>query len=71
MKFVFNGSLFHFILLREVEERQNDMISFKLLGDKVFIGWKNFDIIMVLRYRPIYEVQFEQKKALRLRLRQT
>lgn len=59
VKFVFNGLLCHFILLRVVKERWDDIISFKLLGDKVFFRREDFNTIKELRYRSRHEVQFE------------
>lgn len=35
VKLVFNGPLYHYILLREVVDDRKDVISFKLLGEKV------------------------------------
>ena len=59
--------LFFYILLKEIEEEQEDVISFKLLGDKVFFELKDFDIITGLNYRSRHVVEFEQDKALKLR----
>ena len=50
-KLVFNGPLYHYILLREVEDEGNNIISFKLLGQKVSFGWEDFDTIIGLRAR--------------------
>ena len=64
---MFNGPLCHYILLREVEERRDNTINFKSLGEKVSFEWEDFDIITKLRHRLRREVQFEQDKTLRLR----
>lgn len=67
LKFVFNGLLCHFILLREVEKDREDTMSYKLLGRKVSFEWEEFNIMMGLLYNYRREVQFKQDKALRLR----
>lgn len=67
VKLVFSGPLCHYILLREVKKRRDNIISFKLYGEKVSFGQEDFDIITGLRYMPRCEVQFEQGKTLRLR----
>ena len=43
IKLVFNGPLCHYILLREVEDEWEDVVSFKLLGEKVSFGRENFE----------------------------
>lgn len=63
---VFNGPFCHYILLREVEDERDDLISFRLLSQKVYFGRKDFDIIIGLRFRSRCPIQFEQEKALRL-----
>ena len=57
----------HYILLRAVEKGRENIISFKLQGEKISFEWEDFDIITRIRYRPICEVQFEQDETLRLR----
>ncbi|XP_022158660.1 uncharacterized protein LOC111025123 [Momordica charantia] len=47
---VFNGSLVHNILLREVEDSTTDSISFNLFGRKVSFGRREFDLISGLKY---------------------
>ena len=64
---VFNGPLCNYILLKEVKDEWNDLISFKLLGQKVSLRWENFDISTGLRFRSRLIVKFKQKKAVRLR----
>lgn len=66
VKLVFNGPMCLYILLREVKDEWEDIISFKLLGEVSF-GRKDFDIIMGLRYGLRCAVEFEKNKALRLR----
>lgn len=66
-KLVSNGHMCHYILLKEVKNEWDDVISFKLLGHKASFGWKDFDIITGLRFRSRRAVQLEEKKALRLR----
>ncbi|XP_038904324.1 uncharacterized protein LOC120090678 [Benincasa hispida] len=63
---VFNGLLCHYILLKEVEEDKEDVISFKLLGKKVSFGREEFDIVTNLRYRPRHVVEFDEDIALKL-----
>lgn len=67
VKLVLNGHLCHYILLREVREDREDVISFKLLGTKVSFGRNEFDIVTQLRYRLRSVVEFEQDRALKLR----
>ncbi|KAA0062375.1 Ulp1-like peptidase [Cucumis melo var. makuwa] len=43
VKLVFNEPLYHFILLREVEEGRENTNSFKLLGEKVSFRREDFD----------------------------
>lgn len=45
VELVFNGLMSHYILLKEVEERRDNIIRFKLMGDNVSFGQKDFDII--------------------------
>ena len=47
------------ILLREVDDKRDDAISFKLLGRKVSFGWEDFDTITGLRFMLKCLIQFE------------
>ena len=67
MKLVFNGLLCHYILLREVKDKQDVVILIKLLDQKVFFGWKNFYTSTRLRARSTRPMQFEEDKARRLK----
>ncbi|XP_022155158.1 uncharacterized protein LOC111022300 [Momordica charantia] len=53
MDVVFNGPLIHHLLLREVEEPRQDIISFDLFGKRVSFGKREFDLITGLSYRMI------------------
>ena len=65
IKLVFNRLMYHYILLIEIEDEQEDVISFKLLGVKIYFGWKDFDIIITkLRNRPGRAIEFELDKPL-------
>ena len=48
---MFNGPLCHYILLREVDDERNNVINFKLLGQKVFFRQEDLNTIMRLRLR--------------------
>lgn len=50
MNVVFNGPLLHHLLLREVEEPRDDLISFNLFGNRVSFGKREFDLITGLRH---------------------
>lgn len=67
VKLVSNRPMYDYILSREVEDEREVAISFKLLGENVSFGWKDFDIITRLRYGSRRAVEFEHDKALRLR----
>ncbi|TYJ97762.1 Ulp1-like peptidase [Cucumis melo var. makuwa] len=60
VKFIFNGLLCHYILLREVEDERDNVISFKLLHQNVSFGQEDFNTITRLRARPRRPVQFEE-----------
>ncbi|XP_022157016.1 uncharacterized protein LOC111023842 [Momordica charantia] len=51
MDVVFNGPLIHHLLLREVEEPRQDVISFDLFGKRVSFGKREFDLITGLSHR--------------------
>ncbi|TYK15907.1 Ulp1-like peptidase [Cucumis melo var. makuwa] len=67
VKSVFNGLLCHHILLREVEDEPDDIISFKSLSQKVSFDWEDFDTVTRLRARSRHPIQLDTNKALRLR----
>ena len=48
LNIVFNGSLIHYLLLREVGEKGNDHISFLLGGVACTFGRREFNIVMGL-----------------------
>lgn len=47
VKLVFNAPLYHYIMLREVKDHPDDVISFRLLSEKVSFGQEKFDTIMI------------------------
>ncbi|XP_022156117.1 uncharacterized protein LOC111023081 [Momordica charantia] len=51
MDIVFNGPLIHHLLLKEVEEPREDVISFDLLRKRVSCGKREFDLITELRHK--------------------
>ncbi|KAA0063898.1 Ulp1-like peptidase [Cucumis melo var. makuwa] len=64
VKSVFNGLLCHHILLREVEDEPDDIISFKSLSQKVSFDWEDFDTVTRLRARSRHPIQLDTNKAL-------
>ena len=66
VKLVFNRPLCHYILRIEAKNEREDVVSFKLLGEKISFGRKDFDIMARLRYRPKRAIEFKQNKSFKL-----
>ena len=63
VKLVFNGPLCHYILLREVEDERDGVLSFKLLCQKVSFYNTSKDVSFKLTLKAIFLLVYELKEA--------